>query len=108
MHTYLCLAAAGSTHPGRVCPAFWQFPRRTSNTMMSKDQTLDNQWLARALYELGAVSFGDISLGGSTVNSPLYVIPYHVFSIPKAQRVASQHQEQPESIVSEQLAHSDQ
>src|SRR5260370_34165998 len=89
MHTYLCLALAGSTHPGRVCSAFWQVPRRKSNTMMSKDETLDNQWLARALYELGAVSFGDYTLGGSTVNSPVFVNPKLLISNPMALRVAA-------------------
>ena len=34
---------------------------------MNKDQPLDNQWLARALWDLGAVTFGDFTLGGSTV-----------------------------------------
>src|SRR5260221_5475523 len=57
--------------------------------MMSKDQTLDNQWLARALYELGAVSFGDYTLGGSTVNSPVFVNPKLLISNPMALRVAA-------------------
>ena len=57
--------------------------------MIGKDQTLDNLWLARAMYELGAVSFGDFTLGGSTVNSPVFINPKVVISNPTALRVAA-------------------
>ncbi|MGH2487807.1 MAG: orotate phosphoribosyltransferase [Ktedonobacterales bacterium] len=57
--------------------------------MMSKDNTLDNLWLARALWELGAVTFGDFTLGGSTVNSPVFVNPKLLISNPTALRVAA-------------------
>lgn len=57
--------------------------------MMNKDQALDNLWLARAMYELGAVSFGDFTLGGSTVNSPVFVNPKLLISNPTALRVAA-------------------
>lgn len=57
--------------------------------MNHKDQTLDNLWLARAMYDLGAVSFGDFTLGGSTVNSPVFINPKVVISNPIALRVAA-------------------
>ncbi|MGZ3716082.1 MAG: orotate phosphoribosyltransferase [Ktedonobacterales bacterium] len=57
--------------------------------MIGKDQTLDNLWLARAMYELGAVSFGDFTLGGSTINSPVFINPKVVISNPTALRVAA-------------------
>lgn len=34
---------------------------------------IDNLWLARTLHHLGAVRFGDFSLGRSTVHSPIYI-----------------------------------
>jgi orotate phosphoribosyltransferase len=34
---------------------------------------VDNLWLARTLHHLGAVHFGDFSLGRSTVHSPIYI-----------------------------------
>lgn len=57
--------------------------------MMSKDQALDNLWLARAMYDLGAVTFGDFTVGGSTVNSPVFVNPKLLISNPVALRVAA-------------------
>jgi orotate phosphoribosyltransferase len=57
--------------------------------MTSKDQSLDNLWLARAMYELGAVTFGDYTLGGSTVNSPVFINPKVLISNPAALRVAA-------------------
>ena len=57
--------------------------------MTSKDQALDNLWLARAMYELGAVTFGDFTLGGSTVNSPVFINPKVLISNPAALRVAA-------------------
>jgi len=36
-------------------------------------EEVDNLWLARTLYDLGAIQFGDFTLGRSTVNSPVYV-----------------------------------
>jgi orotate phosphoribosyltransferase/uridine monophosphate synthetase len=54
-----------------------------------KDQSLDNLWLARAIFDLGGVSFGDYTLGGSTVNSPVYINPKALISNPEALRVAA-------------------
>lgn len=56
---------------------------------MNKDQALDNLWLARAMYELGAVTFGDFTLGGSTVNSPVFINPKLLISHSMALRVAA-------------------
>lgn len=36
-------------------------------------EDIDNLWLARTLHHLGAVTFGDFSLGRSTVHSPIYI-----------------------------------
>src|SRR5437763_4430119 len=36
-------------------------------------EDIDNLWLARTLHHLGAVRFGDFSLGRSTVHSPIYI-----------------------------------
>jgi orotate phosphoribosyltransferase/uridine monophosphate synthetase len=57
--------------------------------MNSKERALDNLWLARAMYELGAVTFGDFTLGGSTVNSPVFINPKVLISNPLALRVAA-------------------
>jgi orotate phosphoribosyltransferase/uridine monophosphate synthetase len=56
---------------------------------MNKDQPLDNLWLARALWDLGAVTFGDFTLGGSTVNSPVFINPKLLISNPMALSVAA-------------------
>ena len=56
---------------------------------MMKEQSLDNLWLARAMYEMGAVTFGDFTLGGSTSNSPVFVNPKVLISNPTALRVAA-------------------
>ena len=55
---------------------------------MNRNQALDNLWLARALYDLGAVSFGDFTLGDSTTNSPVFINPKLLISNPMALRVA--------------------
>jgi len=54
------------------------------------DQPLDTLWLARAIFDLGGVTFGDYTLGGSTVNSPVYINPRALISNPEALRVAAQ------------------
>jgi orotate phosphoribosyltransferase/uridine monophosphate synthetase len=56
---------------------------------MNKDQILDKLWLARAMYDLGAVSFGDFTLGDSTVNSPVFMNPKVLIGNPTALRVAA-------------------
>lgn len=43
-----------------------------------------NLWLAQALYELGGVTFGDYTLGRTTVNSPVYVDPRKLLARPVA------------------------
>lgn len=53
------------------------------------NQPLDTLWLARAIYDLGGVTFGDYTLGGSTVNSPVYINPRALISNPEALRVAA-------------------
>jgi orotate phosphoribosyltransferase len=59
--------------------------------MQSTDQPLvDNLWLARALWDLGAVQFGRFRLGTSTVESPVFVNPKLLISNPTALRVAAQ------------------
>jgi orotate phosphoribosyltransferase/uridine monophosphate synthetase len=56
--------------------------------MQHSDQHLDNLWLARALWDLGAVRFGDFTVGNSTVHSPVFVNPKLLISNPTALRVA--------------------
>src|SRR5207244_10111152 len=34
-----------------------------------------NLWIARALFDLGGIQFGDFTLGQTAVNSPVYVNP---------------------------------
>ena len=41
--------------------------------MASGDERVANLWLAEELWKLGAVSFGDFSLGHTVVHSPVYV-----------------------------------
>lgn len=36
-------------------------------------EDVGNQWLAQALWDVGAVSFGDYTLGRTTVHSPVYI-----------------------------------
>lgn len=36
-------------------------------------EDVGNQWLAQALWDVGAVQFGDFTLGRTTVHSPVYV-----------------------------------
>jgi orotate phosphoribosyltransferase len=63
--------------------------------MMNKDHALDNLWLASALFELGAVTFGDFTLGETTTHSPVFINPKLLISNPTALSVAAKlmHQE---------------
>jgi orotate phosphoribosyltransferase/uridine monophosphate synthetase len=59
--------------------------------MQSPDQPLlDNLWLARALWDLGAVQFGSFRLGTNAVESPVFINPKLLISNPAALRVAAQ------------------
>ncbi len=49
---------------------------------MPKDS--GNLWLAKALWELGAIQFGDFTLGRTTQNSPIYVNLRLLISDPRA------------------------
>lgn len=52
-------------------------------------RTTGNLWLAKALWDLGAVQFGDFTLGRTTQNSPIYVNLRLLISNPRAlQRAA--------------------
>lgn len=63
--------------------------------MQNSEQPLDNLWLARALWDLGAVTFGDFKVGNSTISSPVFINPKLLISNPMALRVAAKlmHQE---------------
>ncbi len=50
-------------------------PRRTEEA--------GNLWLAKALWEAGAVRFGDFTIGRSTVHSPVYVNVRRIISRPR-------------------------
>jgi orotate phosphoribosyltransferase/uridine monophosphate synthetase len=69
------------------CQRGWDGPDFLEGDM-NRGQALDNLWLARALYDLGAVSFGDFTLGDSTTNSPVFINPKLLISNPMALRVA--------------------
>lgn len=56
---------------------------------MVKEQSLDNLWLAQALYDLGGVQFGNFTVSESAVSSPVFVNPKVLISNPTALRVAS-------------------
>lgn len=45
-----------------------------------------NLWLAQAIFDLGGVTFGDYTIGRSTVHSPVYVNPRVLISRPFALR----------------------
>ncbi len=46
-------------------------------------------WLARAIYELGGIEFGDFTFAPATVNSPIYLNPKVLIANPGALRTAS-------------------
>ena len=46
-------------------------------------------WLARAIFELGGIEFGDFTFGKATVNSPVYLNPKVLISNPGALRTAA-------------------
>lgn len=49
----------------------------------------DNLWLAKTLWDLGAVQFGDFTLGRTTLHSPIYVNLRLLISKPRALRRAA-------------------
>ena len=63
-----------------VAPAYSSRLRLLLNILgwdesMTKEQSLDNLWLAQMLFDLGAVQFGDFTLGEGTVSSPVFINP---------------------------------
>ena len=46
-------------------------------------------WLARAIYELGGIEFGDFTFGPAIVNAPMYLNPKVLISDPGALRTAA-------------------
>lgn len=57
--------------------------------MAFRDKRVANLWLADELWKLGAIQFGDFTLGKTTVNSPVYINLRRLISNPQAlQRVA--------------------
>ena len=56
---------------------------------MTKEQTLDNLWLAQALYDLGGIQFGNFAVSESAISSPIFINPKVLISNPTALRVAS-------------------
>ncbi len=56
---------------------------------MVKEQSLDNLWLAQALFDLDGVKFGNFTVSESAVSSPVFVNPKVLISNPLALRVAS-------------------
>ena len=56
--------------------------------MASGDERVANLWLAEELWRLGAVSFGDFSLGNTAVHSPVYLNLRLLVSSPTVMRRA--------------------
>lgn len=56
---------------------------------MTKEQSLDNLWLAQTLFDLGGVHFGNFAVSESAISSPVFVNPKVLISNPTALRVAS-------------------
>jgi orotate phosphoribosyltransferase len=51
--------------------------------MVRHREEAGNLWLARALWEVGAVRFGDFTIGRSTVHSPVYINVRRIISRPR-------------------------
>lgn len=58
--------------------------------MASGDERVANLWLADELWKLGAVEFGDFSLGNTVVHSPVYLNLRLLISNPTALRRAAE------------------
>jgi len=57
--------------------------------MTLRDQQVANLWLADELWKLGAIQFGDFTIGNNTINSPVYINLRLLISNPQAlQRAA--------------------
>ncbi len=52
--------------------------------MSRTDDQAGHLWLARILWEIGSIRFGDFTLGRTTVHSPVYVNPRRLISRPNA------------------------
>ncbi|WP_376795995.1 orotate phosphoribosyltransferase [Thermogemmatispora sp.] len=65
---------------------------------MVKEQSLDNLWLAQALFDLNGVQFGNFTVSESAVSSPVFVNPKVLISNPLALRVASKLMQQEISL----------
>ena len=55
----------------------------------SAPRAAGNLWLARTLWDLGAIQFGDFTLGRTTLHSPVYVNVRLLISKPRALRRAA-------------------
>jgi orotate phosphoribosyltransferase len=58
--------------------------------MASGDERVANLWLADELWKLGAIQFGDFTLGNTAVHSPVYVNPRLLISNPAALQQAAE------------------
>jgi orotate phosphoribosyltransferase/uridine monophosphate synthetase len=66
------------------------FAQRREGRMAAGDERVANLWLADELWKLGAVQFGDFSLGNTVVHSPVYVNLRLLISSPAAMRRAAE------------------
>jgi orotate phosphoribosyltransferase/uridine monophosphate synthetase len=57
---------------------------------MAQFESAENLWLAKALFDLGGMSFGDFTLPRGTQNSPVYVNPRVLISSPEVLRGTAQ------------------
>jgi len=58
--------------------------------MTLRDKQVANLWLADELWKLGAIQFGDFTIGNNTVNSPVYVNLRLLISNPQALKRAAE------------------
>ncbi len=55
----------------------------------NRSDDVGSLWLARAIYELGGIEFGDFTFAPDTLNSPIYLNPKVLISNPGAMRTAA-------------------
>ncbi|MBI4497133.1 MAG: phosphoribosyltransferase [Chloroflexi bacterium] len=65
-------------------------PQSSEPARQEAEQDLGNLWLAQVLWDMGAIKFGNFTIGRSTVNSPVYVNVRLLVSSPSHLRRAAE------------------
>jgi orotate phosphoribosyltransferase len=78
---------AATVYEGFVCSSNFM---TKGASIMAKDKSLDNLWLAQTLFDIGAVQFGDFTVSQSAAKSPIFINPKRLVSSPRALQVAAQ------------------